>query len=168
MGLGLKLGMVGLAFGLLAQPMMAFAADTLPGDPGSVHKSFNAIARKIEARQRMVLTKCGKAQVRTCNYTVTGRLGVVAASPDGQPGKLASITVIYASGSNATDMIIAMGIMMLIYSPDSDQSERSLAISTLGKTINSGEKTAQVTLEDTSYTIAFYESLGLWFIIKPF
>lgn len=138
----------------------------LAGTPRTVHKAFNSAARKLKTKQRMVLTECSGDDVRICNYTVTGKLGLMAWSQKQNRAKLDSIMLIYVKGSNALDMFIAMGILMTVYSPDTDKSERGVAITTLAEAIekNAGERST--VLNGVSYSVSNLGRMGLWFTVK--
>lgn len=95
----MKLRHLVLLAGLVAggnAPVPAAASDgLLAGPPRTVHKQFNVASRKFNSRQRMILTECsGAADVQTCNYTVTGRLALVAWSQEGNKEKLQSVTLL--------------------------------------------------------------------------
>lgn len=165
----MKLRHLVLLAGLVAggnAPVPAAASDgLLAGPPRTVHKQFNVASRKFNSRQRMILTECsGAADVQICNYTVTGRLALVAWSQEGNKEKLQSVTLIYAKGSRAVEMFIAMATLMEVYSPGSDRSEQGVAMIALAEAIKTDAGEGSVLLDDISYSVS---NLGGWAYGSP-
>ncbi len=151
--------------GLCNEPVVA-SEKLLAGTPKTVHKKFNLAAKEFRSKQRMVLTECSGDGVQICNYTVTGQLALMAWSREGHQDRLESVTLIYAKGSNAMDMFIAMGTLMQVDSPGADKSERGVAIATLAEGIKQEAGKKSVILDDVTYSVSNLGKMGLWFTVK--
>ena len=166
MKLFLKKLILSLAIITASSAITVANAKTLSGTPKTVHKKFNAAAKKIRTNNRMVLTRCSRKVASVCNYTVTGNLAAIAKSKNGQFDKLEDIILIFAKGSNGNDMIIAMGLLMITYSPRIDKAERGEALVSLSKMVTTGETKRSVVLDDVKYTFTNLGIGGFWFTVS--
>lgn len=139
-------------------------ATSLPGKIDEVHTRFNAEAREFGFHQRMVLLECLEV---TCNYSITGELGVIANVSPQDPAKLGSLLLIFGKGSDGASMLMSMGTLITVYSPELEAEERGAAIRELSNTITQKRTTSQVTIGDINYSLQNLGSMGLWFTVKP-
>lgn len=139
------------------------SAAPLTGKVDEVHQRFNQTAKSIDTRIRMVLTEC---QGVTCSYFVTGNLAAIGYSQQDASDQLDNFILIYASGSDSTNMILSMGILMITYSPSAAKDERGAALNQLSAGLQSGIKETSVILGKSRYKLSNLGSMGLWFTVK--
>ena len=75
--------------------------------------------------------------------------------------------VIFAKGSEGESLIMAMGILMMVYLPDSNGEERGAAMNALARTIMDDQKSSQVIIGETAYSLENLGPAGPWFTVKP-
>lgn len=138
-------------------------AVALDAELDGVHQLFNATAKSIDTRIRMVLTEC---QGVTCSYTVTGNLAAIANAEEDKPNELESFMLIYGNGSDSTNMILSMGILMITFSPEAEKDERGAALTQLSTGLQNGDKETSVILGNSSYKLSHLGSMGLWFTVE--
>lgn len=141
----------------------AYAGGPLPGKLDEVHKAFNQSAKDIGSDIRMMLVNCDED---ACSYALTGKLVAMAYSEEENTKELQDLALIYSKGADATSMIMSMGILMIVYSPDSDRDERGAALSRLSSALQGGADDPTVILGNVKYTMSNLFSMGLWFRVE--
>lgn len=132
--------------------------------PDKVHLAFNKVANEVGASNRMRLTTCENA---TCSYTLTGKLGAIANSTSVLNNRLKEFILIFGKGSDGNSMIISMGLLMMVYSPEANAEERANAISVMADAIvNSTSESASINLAGINYRISKLGGAGVWFSIR--
>lgn len=145
-----------------------FAEDQLlPGTPDEVHDLFNGLAARADFENRMSLKICSGENVHTCQYSVTGKLAVIAAAPKGNPDKLESIIVINTGRARPIDMVITMSILITMYSPEITAEKRAKVMSQLASALKNSSREKEVSLGRITYKLKdFGAPTGLWFIVS--
>lgn len=138
-------------------------AAPLPGKPDDVHTRFNEAAHSVRADTRMSLTECAGV---VCNYVVSGNLGGLAEYSDEKPEELESFSLIFAKGSDANSLLLAMGLLMMVFSPESERDERGEALNRIAGSFGSSKGDTTVLIGDVSYRLANLKLLGLWFTVS--
>lgn len=157
---------IGAIFGAMVASLVGgteVCADPLPGKVDRVHKSFNSAAKKIDTDIRMVLTEC---QEITCSYSLSGDLGAIAYRTQEASDGLKNFVLLYGNGSDATAMILSMGILMIVFSPDAEKDERGTAITRLAGGLTPGSEKASVILGPTKYSVSNLGGMGIWFQVE--
>lgn len=145
-------------------PVQAVSAADLSVKPDRVHYAFNKVANEVGVNNRMQLTTCENA---VCGYSLTGKLGAVANSTSVLNNNLKEFILVFGKGSDGNSMIVSMGLLMMVFSPDVSAEERTSAINVMADAIVDGSsESADTNLAGVNYRISKLGSAGVWFSVK--
>ena len=123
-------------------------------------KQLTATAKKLDLPIRFKNKSCSSDVKSTCQFSA-GSLAGIALGDIG--GRVDSITVIFAGGSDAMEGLIAWGTLIALTNPSFSPNERGAILRSMSTALQDNEE-LDLVKGDVRYQTIHNSTVGIWFI----
>jgi ribosomal protein L37E len=138
----------------------------LGGPLADLHDRFNVAAQRAMFDIRMPPGKCTEtASYHFCTYMLTGNVAAMVKTISDKR-TVRDFSLMAGNDTKPLYLMQAMGVVMMVYSPQASAAERDTVLKTILKDLN-GEFSPkrETTLHGVRWTLTFNEFTGLWISI---
>jgi hypothetical protein len=138
----------------------------LGGPLADLHDRFNVAAQRATFDIRMPPGKCTEtASYHFCTYMLTGNVAAMVKTISDKR-TVRDFSLMAGNDTKPLYLMQAMGVVMMVYSPQASVAERDAVLKTILKELN-GEFSPkrEATLHGVRWTLTFNEFTGLWISI---
>ena len=139
----------------------------LGGSLADLHNRFNVVAQEATFDIRMPPGKCtDTASYHFCTYMLSGNVAAMVKTVSDKR-TVRDFSLMAGSNTKPLYFIQAMGVVMMVYSPQASAEERDAFLKAILKDVN-GELSPkrEATLHGVRWALAFNEFTGLWISIS--
>ncbi|QFR32427.1 hypothetical protein [Ancylobacter sp. TS-1] len=155
---------------LCAIAVWIFAAPALAGDlggtPAEFGAQFNKVASSAGLKLRVAKSKCRDEGKLVCAFSSGDGLVILASSEAGSTSVrrvnlFLDAAAISDKTSGALEYITGLGVLMMIYAPKANKTERGIVVRSLARAGQSGAPVEEF-LHDTRFEARVLPEQGLW------
>lgn len=125
---------------------------------------FNAQARTLGAQVVLVETDCDDSPSRTCKFETTKGMAGYVQGTDGSAN--ASTVMLLKGQAEASDFVLAVGVMMAMYAEGVSKDERGAALMHMLKKVTEEGVTGKARLSNVSFSLSHQSGVGVMALVE--